>query len=74
MEKTVKDEERSYFERITTEWLADDEIQIERFPGEARKLIAWMGGLVGGNRGEWRPARSGAFEGQSFTARCKLVG
>ena len=73
MEKRVKDEERSYFERIIGEWLADGGIKIERFPAEARKLITWMGGLVDGYN-EWRPARSGAFLGQSFTARCKLVG
>ena len=73
MEKRVKDEERSYFERITGEWLADDGILIERFPEEARKLIAWMGEEVNWD-GESRPARSGAFTGQSFTARCKLVG
>ena len=44
MEKRVKDEERSYFERITGEWSDDGGILINRFPREARTRLAWMGG------------------------------
>ena len=57
---------------ITGEWSDGGGIQIDRFLGEARTRLAWVGGLVNGNY-EMRPARTGAFTGQNFTARCKLV-
>ena len=70
MAKRVKDEERLYFEMIIGEWSDDGGILINRFPEEKKTLLAW----VGDSGDQWRSARTGTFKGQSFTARCTLVG